>query len=96
MFQQLTPKHSAIILKEMCRRVGLTGKAYKDFDFTKSHWFSEYEWTEEEEDKFTDWLADFLEQHKYCPKNATKRGLRWAKYEAGKINLAMGWKTKYS
>jgi len=95
MSKQLTPEHSEIILKEMCRRVGMTDEDYRVFDFTEKEWFRKHEWTEKEEQDFILWLADFLEENKYVPKKIRKRGIRWAGYESSKFVMSLGWKTKY-
>ena len=54
------PKHMTIILKKMCELVGA------DFDkvnFKDPFWFDTYEWTEEEEQVFKDWLREYLKNN---------------------------------
>lgn len=68
--------------------------APEDFNFNQDQWFWKYEWTEEQQTKFTLWLADFLEKKKYCKKGIKKRGQRYALYEAKKMVMNYGWKLK--
>ena len=49
--------HLVIILKEMCKRVGVD---YDKVYFYKDGWYSEHTWTEEEYDDFRKWLLDYL------------------------------------
>jgi len=49
--------HLVIILKEMCRRVGVD---YDKVYFHKDGWWRTKEWTEEEYNKFKKWLVDYL------------------------------------
>jgi len=50
-------KHLSLILKEMCKRVGVK---LKDIDFNDQQWFMKHEWTEKEEQDFKKWLVDYL------------------------------------
>ncbi len=83
-------EHSHAIFREMCKRISVD---VKTVDFGKKEWFLEYEWTSEEEDNFRKWLGEFLRKHKYVGKGK-KRGMDWGYYEAGKILMNYGWKTK--
>jgi len=82
---KLAPAHSATIIKEMCKRVGVTPD---QIDFTKDHWYHSHEWTESEEDSFVAWLATFLAKKKITTKMR-------ALHEAKKIVFNYGWRTKY-
>ena len=48
-------KHLSVILTEMCSRVGVE---YKGIDFKK------HSWTQEQEDSFVEWLANYLRENK--------------------------------
>ena len=48
-------KHISVILTEMCSRVGVE---YKGIDFKK------HSWTQEQEDSFVEWLAEYLRNNK--------------------------------
>lgn len=50
-------EHIQEILSEMCKRVGTT---IEDVDFQTDNWFKLYEWTEEEQEDFKNWLIDYL------------------------------------
>jgi len=54
-------KYLKEILIEMCKRVNAK---YEDIDFKKEQWFLEYEWTNEEEASFINWLVDYMKQNK--------------------------------
>jgi len=54
-------KYLKEILIEMCKRVNAK---YEDIDFKKEQWFLEYEWTNEEETSFINWLVDYMKQNK--------------------------------
>lgn len=86
----ISPEHTQEILAELCKRVGVDAKT---FDFSKKEWYSEHEWTIEEEDNFRKWLGNFLRKHKYVGKG-TKRGIDWGYYEAGKLVGNYGWEIK--
>lgn len=45
------------ILKEMCKKVGAD---FNKINFKEEGWFSEYEWTIEEEAEFIKWMIDYL------------------------------------
>lgn len=91
MSEPITSEHLELILREMCKRVRCD---YDTFDFKQPAWYCVYEWPEEEEKDFTEWLANFLEKHKYVPKNIKRRGERYALHEAKKIVFNYGWRIK--
>jgi len=45
------------ILKEMCKRVGAN---FKEIDFKGPDWYTQYSWTEEEQEDFQNWMIDYL------------------------------------
>lgn len=49
--------HMRVILEEMCSRVG--ARIY-DIDFSTIDWFKSFSWKRSEENKFIDWLTDYL------------------------------------
>lgn len=51
------PKHTKIILKEMCKRVKAK---YNKMKFDKPDWFMKYSWTESQQDDFALWMHDYL------------------------------------
>ena len=54
-------KHLTLVLLKMCKAVGAD---YSKINFKSDHWYHKHTWTFEEEDKFTDWLADYLYRNK--------------------------------
>lgn len=80
------------ILNEMCSRVNANPE---DIDFKSSDWYLKYTWTEEEQDDFIKWLADFLHTNNKARKlfniigNAKKSCNRGAMFFVSNY----GWKT---
>jgi len=50
-------KYLKTIFTEMCNRVDAD---YDSIDFQKEDWYYQYEWTQEEENSFIEWVADYL------------------------------------
>ena len=78
----------------MCARVGqdfvrLEAQGF----FDKSKWYWRFTWTQAEQDKFRDWLADFLYIHKYADKRKYRGNPRNV-HQANKIVANYGWKIK--
>lgn len=82
----LSGKHSEEVLKKMCEFVGVKDT---DVDWEDREWFLQYSWTAETEQKFIEWLANFLIKHKYV-----KLGKKRALHEASKMAGDYGWRTK--
>ena len=51
----------AVVLKEMCKQVGAD---YKTMDFKTQEWFWKHSWTQEQEDDFVKWLAEYVSNDK--------------------------------
>ena len=45
------------IKRKLCQAVGVD---WKTVDFHKDGWYLEHTWTQEQEDEFKEWLADYL------------------------------------
>ena len=89
------PKHTSIILREMCRRVG--AKLFRPGFFRRRDWFLRREWTQAEEDKFVKWMADYLYKNiearfeiMRCPRKHKESCLKAAK----EFTWVYGWKIK--
>lgn len=87
--------HLAVILKEMCRRVGAD---FDKIDFGKERWFEDYTWDEKQQEDFEKWLTDYL----YKNKKATAElysmhypSKKWVKQAADMFILSYGWKCNY-
>jgi hypothetical protein len=50
-------KHLRIILEKMFEGTGIP---YSDEYVKTNDWYLNYKWTEDQENEFTDWLADYL------------------------------------
>ena len=86
------PKHTLIILREMCNRVGA-----KDINFKSPNWFHLSEWTQAEEDEFVKWMADYLYKNTEarfeimrCPRKHKESCIKAAK----EFTWVYGWKNK--
>lgn len=86
----VTEPHTSIILKEMFARVGAN---IEGFDFSKENWYWDYEWTEEEEKAFIDWVADYLVKNKLAHKGSY-RGKKYNLHQAEKIVHNYGWRLR--
>lgn len=49
------------ILTEMCKRVGAN---YSKIDFKEIDWYTKYQWKQEEEESFKDWLKKYFTEDK--------------------------------
>lgn len=88
------PKHTAIILREMCNRVGVY---YWRMDFKKPNWFLLSEWTGAEEDEFVKWMGNYLYKNTEarfeimrCPRKHKESCIKAAK----EFIWNYGWKVK--
>jgi len=89
-----TSFHLENIFAVMCR---LVGADYNTVDRTKEDWYLEYQWDEETEKQFSDWMVDYL--HKLPQAQSELYGRRYMKkYECKSavqmFLLSYGWKTK--
>lgn len=86
------PEELKTILNEMCSRVNANPE---EIDFKSSDWYLKYTWTEEEQDDFIKWLADFLHTNSKARKlfNIIGNSKKQCKRGAMFFNLYFGWKT---
>lgn len=86
------PEELKTILNEMCSRVNANPE---DIDFKSKDWYLKYTWTEEEQDDFIKWLADFLHTNNKARKlfNMIGNSKKQCKRGAMFFNLYFGWKT---
>lgn len=79
-----------IILDEMCSRVGA-----KDIDFEENEWYLKYSWTEEEQEDFRKWLADFFYNNSKVRRVFhIIKSKRECNKASGMFILNYGWRTK--
>lgn len=86
--------HLERILRELCGRVGAK---YEDIDFEEYDWYIKYEWTREEEDGFSQWLADYLYRNKEARKemlSLNKKTKKHCKTCADFFVFMYGWRVK--
>lgn len=81
----ISGKHSEEILKKMCEWVNADPDSV---DWEDREWFLQHTWTAEQEQKFIDWVADFLIKHRY-----TRLGKKFARSQASMFVANYGWKT---
>lgn len=88
-------KHVKKILKEMCKRVNAN---FDKFNFKTKDWFMKHEWSEEECDKFKEWLIIYLNENKEARTEIMniplKNKIRIEK-TAGMFILNYAWRTKW-
>ena len=88
-------KHIITVLKEMFKRVNAP---WKGIDYCrKEHWFWNYEWTEKEQDDFSEWVKEYLKGSKEAqrelmefPSNNKQSLQKWADM----FIMNYGWKLK--
>jgi hypothetical protein len=82
------------VLKEMCHRVGAD---FNKIDFPSGGWFLEATWTQEEEEDFKKWLADYIYNNKEARKEITSyrtNTKKNARQFAEQFIFNYGWKEK--
>ena len=86
------PEELKTILNEMCSRVNANPE---EIDFKSSDWYLKYTWTEEEQDDFIKWLADFLHTNNKARKlfNIIGKSKKRCKHGAMLFVSNYGWKT---
>jgi hypothetical protein len=87
-------KHLTIILKEMCR---LVGADFKEIAFKDDSWYHEYSWSQEDEDDFKEWVADYIFINKEARKELTTiktADKKKCKEFASQFAFNYGWKIK--
>lgn len=88
----LTDEDLGLILTEMFARVGADYAALREQGFMKQkEWYLKYHWSEEEQENFAWWLADFLKRNKYC--RGKYRGRDAGYHLAWKLLMDYGWTT---
>lgn len=83
------------VFTKMCEMVNVN---YDDIDFSKDGWYSEYEWTKEQEQEFRDWLENEIRTNNKVRKELTTLPYRPTKKRVKDVvswfNMMWGWKTK--
>lgn len=88
-------KHKIIVLCEMCRVVGFCVASASYFKQPK--WYHDYEWTQAQEDKFVEWMADYLFNNKEAREEFMEfptRNKKRCKEAARGFMFYCGWKIK--
>jgi hypothetical protein len=90
------PFHLDVILNTMCMMVDAK---YDREKMKKDDWYLEYQWDEETEKQFEDWMTDYL--HKLPKAQVELYGRRYMKKDECRkavkmFLLSYGWKTKTS
>lgn len=87
-------KHIERVLKEMFKRVGQT---YSKKKVSKEGWYMKHSWTEKEQDKFSDWLVEYLYKCSEARREIMNIPIKNKKYIRRTVNmfiLGCGWKLK--
>lgn len=86
--------HLKAIIKEMCKRVKAQ---FSKIDFKKKNWFMKYEWTEEKQEDFKNWLKNYLKNNSEARREIMEHPTSNNKIIERTINefcLNYCWKTK--
>ena len=86
--------HTNKIVSEMFRRVKAKRK---DIDTTKPDWFMKHSWTEKEQDKFRDWMVEYLMENVEARREIMRfpsKNKERAKKVANMFVFNYGWKAK--
>jgi len=86
--------HLENIFAVMCRVIEVD---YNTIDRTKDRWYSEYEWSEDVEDKFKEWMIDYIHKIPEAQRELyDKAYMRRSDCElaVSMFLLNYGWKTK--
>jgi hypothetical protein len=97
--EDLYKKHINVVLKEMCSRVGANFDNMDFSDKPEIPYYQLYEWSGEEEKKFSDWLADYVYKNPEARKTLAEyptliRTKKGSKKFADFFIAVHGWKTK--
>lgn len=89
------PSHLKFILTEMCNRVGAV---YENIDFRAEDWYTQYQWTPEEEENYIQWLTQELQTNKPIRKafRLPSRSHEYVEKNARFFVGVYGWKTKHN
>ena len=63
-------KHLVKVLKKMCSMVGAN---FEKINFKKEGWFRSYSWSEDKENKFKEWMIDYLKENKEARNSLMER-----------------------
>ena len=87
-------EHIKEILTKMCEFVGTTPDKV---DFDARDWYWQYQWTEEEQEKFKKWLIEYLKENSYARKTVMRfprKNSAMIKKVANTFIFNYGWKIK--
>ena len=82
------------IIKKQCEIVGAN---YSKINFKKKNWFWDYEWTNEQQNEFIEWLTDYMKDNKEARNDLMQRPSSVKKILerfAREFVFNYGWKTK--
>lgn len=83
------------LLSKMCSYVGAS---IDDIDLENDRWYEQYEWTEEQQENFYEWLVDEIKNNNEIRKNFFKLNYKPRKLLRYKLAISFimmwGWKLK--
>jgi len=90
------PTHLRCVLKKMCK---LVGTDYDEIDFKKKDWYLDHTWSEEDQEKFRQWIIRYLKGNRSARYELMRVPSRHNKFLEGFASgfiLNYGWKTTKS
>jgi len=87
-------KHLETILKKQCKFVGAD---FSKIDFKKEGWFTKYEWIEKKQEKFRQWIIEYMKKNNEARKelmNIPSNNKRFLEKFANEWIFMWGWKQK--
>ncbi len=85
-------KHITMILKKQCKMVGAD---FDKIDFKKNDWYWSYEWTENKQEKFRQWIMSYMKKNpeaRYDLMSIPSSNPRFIEKLANEIIFQYGWK----
>jgi hypothetical protein len=84
-------KHLRVILEKMFENTGIE---YSDDYVQSDNWYLDYQWTEEQEEEFVNWLADYLIENEEARKEllySTVKSKKMCSLAARQFVTFFGW-----
>jgi hypothetical protein len=89
------PKHTLFIFHQMCREIRVS---CKKIDFNKTEWYLKHSWTNYKQNKFINWLTNYLFNNKEARQeivaSPSRKSKKFLRKVATEFILVYGWKIK--
>jgi len=96
-FAKYEPTLETIIARILLKMCVVVGANFYKLDTSRKDWFFEYEWTQEQQDDFIDFVADYLYKNKIALRlltNSPLYGKKRCRKVASEFIFNYGWKLK--